>query len=239
MQDVPCDARERLLFLTKLAEQAERYDEMLEYAMDMCRLPGELSVEERNLLSVAFKNAVGARRAAHRIVSSIEERERMNENDLNWSLASAFRRKTGDEIRRLCCAVRELLDERPPTSGDARLFFAKMRLDSSRFSAEVLEGAAKTAALKEADADAAKVQQSVNSLAATDPIRLGLSLSWAVWTCEVQNDRREAIRLAQTAFDEALADLDQLREDNYKDATLIMKLLQENLQKWTSDESAQ
>ena len=117
---------------------------------DMCRLPGELSVEERNLFSVAFKNAVGARRAAHRIVSSIEERERMNENDLNWSLASAFRRKTGDEIRRLCCAVRELLDERPPTSGDARLFFTKMRLDSSRFSAEVLEGAAKTAALKEA-----------------------------------------------------------------------------------------
>merc|ERR1712110_1255000 len=42
-------------------------------------------------------------------------------------------------------------------------------------------------------------------------------------------------RLAKTAFDEAIAELDTLNEDSYKDSTLIMQLLRDNLTLWTSD----
>ncbi|KAJ1965557.1 Protein bmh2, partial [Dispira parvispora] len=63
--------RDEKVYMARLAEQAERYDEMVTFMKDVAKLGGELSVEERNLLSVAYKNVIGARRASWRIVSSI------------------------------------------------------------------------------------------------------------------------------------------------------------------------
>ncbi|KAL0361768.1 UNVERIFIED_CONTAM: 14-3-3-like protein 16R [Sesamum radiatum] len=70
--------REENVYMAKLAEQAERYEEMVEYMEKVsASLPEkeEMTVEERNLLSVAYKNVIGARRASWRIISSIEQKE--------------------------------------------------------------------------------------------------------------------------------------------------------------------
>ncbi len=67
--------------MAKLAEQAERYDEMVDFMKKVAALKVELTVEERNLLSVAYKNVTGSRRASWRIVSSIEQKE---ENKVEW-----------------------------------------------------------------------------------------------------------------------------------------------------------
>ena len=66
--------REKDVYFAKLAEQAERYDEMANYMESVGKSPDELSVEERNLLSVAYKNVVGARRSSWRVISSIEQK---------------------------------------------------------------------------------------------------------------------------------------------------------------------
>ena len=64
------------VYMAKLAEQAERYDEMVEYMKTVASSTNQdLSLEERNLLSVAYKNVVGARRASLRIIGSIESKE--------------------------------------------------------------------------------------------------------------------------------------------------------------------
>ena len=69
--------RESLVYMAKLAEQAERYDEMVEHMKLVVNQASEdLSLEERNLLSVAYKNVVGARRASLRIIGSIESKEK-------------------------------------------------------------------------------------------------------------------------------------------------------------------
>ncbi|CAF4072748.1 unnamed protein product [Rotaria magnacalcarata] len=74
-----------------------------------------------------------------------------------------------------------------------------------------------------------------SGMKATDPIRLGLALSSATFLYEILNDRATACVLAKQAFDDALAELDSLDEDFYKDATLLMQLLRDNLTLWTSD----
>ena len=69
----------------------------------------------------------------------------------------------------------------------------------------------------------------------TNPIRLGLALNFSVFYYEILNSPERACRLAKGAFDDAIAELDTLEEDSYKDSTLIMQLLRDNLTLWTSD----
>jgi len=73
-------------------------------------------------------------------------------------------------------------------------------------------------------------------LAPTHPIRLGLALNYSVFLYEVQAKQTEACTLAKQAFDDAIAELDTLDEESYKDSTLIMQLLRDNLTLWTSEE---
>ena len=89
-------------------------------------------------------------------------------------------------------------------------------------------------------ADALKAYQaaseSAKNMPSTNPIRLGLALNCSVFYYEIINSPDQACKLAKEAFDEAIAELDTLTEDAYKDSTLIMQLLRDNLTLWTAEE---
>merc|ERR1711966_534895 len=106
-----------------------------------------------------------------------------------------------------------------------------------RYIAEYTEGEGKAKAAnsaKDAYDDATKVAQT--DLVVTHPIRLGLALNFSVFHYEVLNNPEEACKMARQAFEDAIAELDSVSEDSYKDSTLIMQLLRDNLTLWTSDE---
>eukprot|EP00446_Apocalathium_sp_SHHI-4_P034479 CAMPEP_0177315328 /NCGR_PEP_ID=MMETSP0368-20130122/12396_1 /TAXON_ID=447022 ORGANISM="Scrippsiella hangoei-like, Strain SHHI-4" /NCGR_SAMPLE_ID=MMETSP0368 /ASSEMBLY_ACC=CAM_ASM_000363 /LENGTH=91 /DNA_ID=CAMNT_0018774511 /DNA_START=68 /DNA_END=340 /DNA_ORIENTATION=- len=86
-------SRDKEVYFAKLAEQAERYDEMADHMEHLGKLGDELSVEERNLLSVAYKNVVGSRRAAWRIITSVEQKEKSKGNDANVAFAKEYCKK--------------------------------------------------------------------------------------------------------------------------------------------------
>merc|ERR1719456_529990 len=113
----------------------------------------ELSVEERNLLSVAYKNAVGSRRASWRIVSSVEQKETSKGNTDNASLATGYRTKVEGELNKICGEILTLLKEcliPSSASGESKVFYYKMEGDYHRYIAEYTSGDAKSGAAENA-----------------------------------------------------------------------------------------
>nr|KAF6356418.1 tyrosine 3-monooxygenase/tryptophan 5-monooxygenase activation protein gamma [Myotis myotis] len=155
--------REQLVQKARLAEQAERYDDMAAAMKNVTELNEPLSNEERNLLSVAYKNVVGARRSSWRVISSIEQKTSADGNEKKIEMVRAYREKIEKELEAVCQDVLSLLD------------------------------------------------------------------NYLIKNCSETH-------LAKTAFDDAIAELDTLNEDSYKDSTLIMQLLRDNLTLWTSDQ---
>merc|ERR1712203_569089 len=90
----------------------------------------ELTTEERNLLSVAYKNAVGSRRAAWRIISSVESKEKTKENAENAGYAKEYREKIEAELQKICDAILKLLDSNLITKAstdESQVFCQKMK----------------------------------------------------------------------------------------------------------------
>lgn len=232
--------RDKSVYFAKLAEQAERYDEMADHMEEVGKQPDELSVEERNLLSVAYKNAVGSRRAAWRIITSVEQKEKSKGNDDNAKYAKEYCSKVETELQKICDTILGLLDANlipKATSGESKVFYQKMKADYFRYIAEFSEGDARTNAANSADAAYSAAQEAAQGLPTTHPIRLGLVLNYSVFKYEVMDKKNDACDMAKDAFEKAIGDLDNVSEESYKDSTLIMQLLRDNLTLWTSDDA--
>merc|ERR1712217_635587 len=153
----------------------------------------ELSVEERNLLSVAYKNAVGSRRAAWRIITSVAQKEETKGNTENAGFAKEYCSSVEAELQKICDTILGLLDNsliKKASNGESKVFYQKMKADYYRYIAEFTSGDAKAKASSSAE---------------------------------------EAYKAAQE-----VAEKDLVAEDSYKDSTLIMQLLRDNLTLWTS-----
>jgi 14-3-3 protein epsilon len=233
--------RDSLVYKAKLAEQAERYSEMKEYMSEVAQdeKGASLSIEERNLLSVAFKNVIGSRRASWRVIQSITESESEPERK---EILREYGTVIETEIEEICAQILKIIDEliNKSENTEPKVFYLKMKGDYLRYLAEFQTGEKKKNSAGDANTAYNKANElatsSENGLPPTDPIRLGLALNYSVFHYEIRNEPEEACALAKKAFDDAIAELDTLSEESYKDSTLIMQLLRDNLTLWTSSE---
>merc|ERR1712080_184528 len=258
------DQRKDLIFLARTAEAAERHGDMcvcMKKVVNLCKANSkDMTVDERNLLSVAYKNVIGSRRASWRTLNG------ESKDESNGNLISTYQKKLENELKNICNNVLDLLDknliekdEEKTTDTDkegtdtakegegepdqvssnsnkeaqeAQVFYLKMAGDYNRYLAETLSGnqyqEASSAFYKKAFLLSEKV------LEPTHPIRLGLGLNYSVCYYEILGNKKAACELAKSAFDAAIEKLDKLNESDYKDSTLIMQLLRDNLTLWTS-----
>lgn len=254
------EERANLIAKAKLAEQAERYDDMAEAMQKVAEMGGLLQQEERNLLSVAYKNVVGARRSSWRVLSSIEAKASDSTNEQRSAIAKEYRGNIEKELNKVCQTVlKSLAEYLIPTVGDnlksaeteedisklveSKVFYLKMKGDYYRYLAEVAAAEDRDEiiqnsedAYQEAFKSCCDGENNQGSMKSTHPIRLGLALNFSVFHYEIRNDHTKACTLAKEAFDMAIADLDTLNEDSYKDSTLIMQLLRDNLTLWSTDQ---
>merc|ERR1711862_10724 len=115
--------------------------------------PDALYDEERNLLSVAYKNAVGSRRAAWRIITSVEQKEKTKGNEDNAGYAKEYCKKVEGELQSICDTILQLLDNNligKASNGESKVFYQKMKADYYRYIAEFSDGDAKAKAAENA-----------------------------------------------------------------------------------------
>jgi 14-3-3 protein epsilon len=117
---------------------------------------------------------------------------------------------------------------------EAKAFFVKMVGDYYRYIAEN----AKEAKLEEVKQKAKTAYEEANAidLAPCNPIKLGLALNFSVFNYEVLKDHAKACELADNALQQALDKIDELEEDDFRDAKSIIELLKENLTLWKEEE---
>merc|ERR1712038_744486 len=173
--------------------------------------------------------------------SSVKEKEKSKEgHEQQCKNAEDHCKKVEGELDNICDTILKLLDENllpKATSGESKVFYQKMKADYYRYKAEYKQGGEKTEASKSAEKAYQEAHDvAVKDLVVTHPIRLGLALNFSVFQYEVMEKPEEACKMARTAFEDAIAELDSVQEDSYKDSTLIMQLLRDNLTLWTSDE---
>lgn len=107
------------------------FDEMVDHMKSVAQQPQELTVEERNLLSVAYKNVIGSRRASWRVISSIEQKGDADK----LGLIQQYKKKIETELEDICSDILEIIkNELIPNSDseEGKVFYYKMKGDYHR-----------------------------------------------------------------------------------------------------------
>jgi len=233
--------REHCVFRAKVAEQAECFEEMVNAMKKVVELDANLSVEERNLLSIAYKNLIGGKRTAWRIISSLYDKEKHKDPN-SWKLSqmNELRESIEKYLHTVCGEILNLIDQflLPAVNGNqAKVFWNKMKGDYYRYIAEFEREDKKQQAQAKAFDSYQIALNDGKDLPPTDPILLGLALNFSVFYYEIMNDKDKACEMAKKYFDAAIPLIDKLEGDDYKDTTLILQLLRDNLSLWTASES--
>merc|ERR1712151_175727 len=226
---------EENIFLARVAEQAERFEDMVDYlAAVLDTKGGEVTADERNLLSVAFKNLISGKRAACRTIVAIEQ----NPKYQKFSEALAKYKTTIEgQLTKDCEQVIGMINTKvlgKDCQSEAKAFFIKMVGDYYRYIAEN----AKDSKLEEVKNNALRAYDEANeiTLPPCNPIKLGLALNFSVFHYEVMKNHAAACKLADEALQNALDKIDELEEDDFRDAKSIIELLKENLTLWKEEE---
>jgi 14-3-3 protein epsilon len=234
-------SRDLKFFLARVADQAERYSDVVKYLNEIITQDANLTSDERNLLSVAYKSLTGSRRTALRTINSYLEDDNIKANVQRVAKLNELKTTLLTELDGYCQDLITLTDSKLlPASGDAptKVFYQKLKADYYRYSVEFKadedrKGGADKAHKSYTDALAAAAE-----LVKADPSYLGLALNYSVFLYEIKGEKTNAIELADKAFKEAVDLLDTLDEAQYSEATLILQLLKDNVALWNEEQGA-
>jgi len=236
--------------LSQAAEASERYEDMVKImerlvAGKLDKKDG-LTPDQRNLLSVAYKNVVGAKRSSWRVLN---EDNQFDAPDL----VQKYKKRVESELEGTCSQILDVLGKLSEQNSDrmkdeddaeeklkhqeCQVFYLKMIGDYYRYLTEAFPIDDYKDNCNKYYAEAMTIAE--ETLEATHPTRLGLALNYSVCHYEILSQPKEACALAKKAFDEAIEKLDSLSDVSYRDSTLIMQLLRDNLTIWNQSDEPQ
>lgn len=231
--------------MARIAEQADRMEDMKEYILQVVKsLPkgGHLSVEERNVLSTAYKSILSPKRNAWRTLDALMQKEK---NDSCGECCTDIKKLMEYEMLCICVEVIDVINkyllvdsDSTPEDIDDRLYYLKMQGDYYRYEAEFLEDDLRSDAVKHSQQcyERALREATTHKVPACNSTLLGLNLNYSVFLYEITGQRELAMTLASKAFDDATDSLRATPEKEAKDTSLILQLLSDNMKLWSSEQ---
>ena len=232
---------EKNIYLAMLAEQCNRFEEMVTFLEDLLSSRDkDLNSDERNLLSIAYKNSVSSRRTALRTIIAYETKEKKKETSNFLPYIQEYRKKVEEELFAKCKNVIKVIDTqllKKAEDDEAKVFYIKMKGDYNRYIAEYASDDLKTQVAEDALNAYNEASTIAKNLGVLNPIALGLALNFSVFYYEVKNDHDTACKIATEAIEKADKELPNIDEDadENRDAVSIVNLLKENLDMWKSE----
>jgi len=231
---------EKNVYMAMLAEQCNRFEEMTEFLEDMLKgRDKDLNSDERNLLSIAYKNSLTSRRTALRTVIAYETKEKKKENSPFLSYIQEYRKKIEDELTKMCNNVLSTIDQhlvKRAEDAEAKVFYLKMKGDYNRYIAEYAQNELKEKVSQAALEAYSLATKDASNLSPIHPIALGLALNFSVFYYEVMGDHEKACNIAKDVLDVANKEIANIEDpegdENQRDALSIINLLRENLDMW-------
>ena len=149
-----------------------------------------------------------------------------------------YLKKVVMELQNICNDILGLLDNfliPKAYQAEIKAFYLQMKGDNLRYLTEVADRTSRDKLSREAFEAYQEGYKISNNLDVTHPVRLGLALNLSAFHYNIRNEPEKAVKLAKSAFDQAMAELDSLDDDEYKESTRILQLLQDNLVLWRSE----
>ena len=229
---------EKKIYLAMLAEQCERYEDMIEILEEMIKLKKEeINCDERNLISIAYKNYINEIRNSIKIILSYEKKEIQDKNSLYLNYIKEYKEKIIKELEKECVKVCDNIQNLifPKIENrETKVFFGKMKGDYYRYIAENTEGDIKK---KYSDLSLGTYNETIaisNNLNYQNSEKLSLLLNLSVFYYEVNFDFNEALNLAKDTLNKGKNALNGVNEDNeeFKESISILNLINDNIKMW-------
>ncbi|KAI4293909.1 14-3-3 protein [Schizophyllum commune Tattone D] len=239
-------SREQCLYIAELAGEAERFDDVVtQIKTIIMNIDQRLALEERNLLSVAYKNITNNLRASWRIVDTLEKVQAArskNAASRQLQLIRHQREIIEKELTNVCKDIVELLDKQLlpyAQTGEEQVFYSKMKGDYYRYLAEFAQKHEREK-FGDYSLNAYKIayQRAVTTLDPVHPTRLGLALNFSVFYHDVRKSPERACFVAKSAFDDAISVLegtDPSQSAAFRDSLMILQLLKDDLLLWADE----
>lgn len=193
-----------------------------------------LAPAERELLAIGLKNVTGQKRDAWRALAMTRDDPR------EAQLLLEYKQQVQVELQSISHQTIGLLNrllQFHESEDENYVYYTKMIADYYRYLAEIFPGQGHERQSLDHYVRASKVAEA--KLTSANPLRLGLALNMSVLLYEVLNDRKSAYATAKSAFDSAIPLLDRLDRVTYKDCTLILQLLRDNITLWLAEQKNQ
>lgn len=232
----PTSQRDDYLFMVQILDSTDRRQDMIDLMKKVIDLNPELNSEERNLLSMSYKNIIKIRRDGLRILIAIlENDEKSTQNRIEQ--LEIFKTTLIDELDKYCYELIDLVDTKllpAANTAEAKLFYEKLKGDYYRYISEAKEGDKK----KEIAQKAKECYEKALEIAKADippykPSYLGLILNYSVHLYEIIGQTEDAIELATKTQDEVASSIEQNSQASYAEAKTILQLLKDNVDLWT------